>query len=519
MALVSPRYCYQSRLTCLSTDSVRRSGSFSSRVGKGTKVVKRNHRSGLPVYELDFMGFRGKAPMFVIIRSIILLLGITASFPEVVLGDSFRESPRQVWQVGDQRWTIEAEQGYARWIEESVTEDFFLKYRIPIDCADVPYALRWIYARIAHLPAAATRWDGSLFGHWTTTWGALPTHREWHKDRRFLAALRSLIAETSTHTLPADTYPIRIDRESIQPGTLFFMAESHAGVVNSLVLDGSTVHPVQVWEATLPPKIRKMSPRNFFASEPKASFNSGLVRFRWPVFEDDRWTYRPAQEHPFFSEEQYDFGFMRANESFDEAVARKIDPTPHDPREKAELLVHSLYRRLKERIPLVHEGYQRCHKGGCPEDSSSWEVYSTPGRDGMIMIIVDHLQKLLAKLKDKEDILREMKALDLPISHDRNITLYDVFLNYQWLSPHPGDSVELRWGLKKCEMIHERLEEFERSMAFIEKKYRLTDPSYADFAQQLKFRKFLDLRQEGEQAECSDLPFLTRSGDTSPLDE
>ncbi len=90
-------------------------------------------------------------------------------------------------------------------MEKTVTEDFFIRYDIPVDCADVPYALRWIYARIAHLPAAATNEDGRLFGHWSTAWGHLPASQDWFRDQRFRRALLSMLEETSTKTIPADT--------------------------------------------------------------------------------------------------------------------------------------------------------------------------------------------------------------------------------------------------------------------------------------------------------------------------
>jgi hypothetical protein len=51
-------------------------------------------------------------------------------------------------------------------VEKNITEDFFIRYKIPIDCADVPCAARWIYARIAHLPAAASTKEGKLIGKW-----------------------------------------------------------------------------------------------------------------------------------------------------------------------------------------------------------------------------------------------------------------------------------------------------------------------------------------------------------------
>ncbi len=102
--------------------------------------------------------------------------------------DQVRESKDQVWEVGDRRWTVEEERRFEKWVEETITEDFFIRYQIPTDCADAVYAIRWIYARIAHLPAAATTREGRWIGHWSTDWKHLPTHPEWHMDERFRAA-------------------------------------------------------------------------------------------------------------------------------------------------------------------------------------------------------------------------------------------------------------------------------------------------------------------------------------------
>ena len=104
--------------------------------------------------------------------------------------------------MGDRRWTVEEEIRYGKWVEKNITEDFFIRYKIPIDCADVPYAVRWIYARIAHLPAAATTKDGKLIGHWSTEWGKLPTHPEWHKDIRFRKALLHML-DGDDHSNPS----------------------------------------------------------------------------------------------------------------------------------------------------------------------------------------------------------------------------------------------------------------------------------------------------------------------------
>src|SRR4030042_1950760 len=171
------------------------------------------------------------------------------------ISNGVKESSLQIWKVGDRRWTIQEESRFAKWVEKNITEDFFIRYKIPVDCADVPYAVRWIYARIARLPAAATTKDGKLIGHWSTEWGKLPTHPEWHKDLRFRKAFLHMLSETTTRTLRLDTYPVRIDPGSITPGTGFFITESHSGVIARVILDGRTAHPLQAWEATSPVKL------------------------------------------------------------------------------------------------------------------------------------------------------------------------------------------------------------------------------------------------------------------------
>ena len=193
---------------------------------------------------------------------LVLLLILLVSTP--CSGQALNESPDQVWQVGDRRWTVEEERRFEKWVEETMTEDFFIRYKISTDCADAVYAIRWIYARIAQLPAAATTRDGKRIGHWSTDWKHLPTHPDWDKDERFLAALFYLLPKTWTGTLPFDTYPVRISPDSVTPGTLFLVTESHTGIIGHVFLDGSQAHPLQTWESALPVKVQKLSSKYFF---------------------------------------------------------------------------------------------------------------------------------------------------------------------------------------------------------------------------------------------------------------
>jgi hypothetical protein len=431
---------------------------------------------------------------------LLILLTFTPGFSQTL-----NESPDQIWQVGDRRWTVEEEHRFEKWVEETITEDFFIRYKIPTDCADAVYAIRWIYARIAHLPAAATTRDGRQIGHWTAGWKYLPTHPDWDKDERFRAALHYLLPKTWTGTLPFDTYPIRISTDSVRPGTLFLVTESHTGIIGRVFLDGSQVHPLQTWESVLPVKVQKLSLRYFFSGRPDAKARSGLVKFRWPVSENGEWKYLPAEEHPFYSEEQYNPDFHKGSADFVESVARRIDSTNHAPMEKMEKVIGTVTGFLRERIPIVLAGYRQCGNGGCPEASELWEIHSTAGRDGLIFSLMDYLSEIIeSNHLDREMAKRMMESISIDISENRSVTLHHVYQNHLWLSPHPGDSIEARWGLKKCETIQAQTRTTNASIAFIEKTYRRKDPYYADFTIRTQQQLLARLSEEWTKSECKE---------------
>jgi hypothetical protein len=208
-----------------------------------------------------------------------------------------------------------------------------------------------------------------------------------------------------------------------------------------------------------------------------------------------------------YSEEQYTSGFYEDYADFVEAVAKRIDPTAYDPWQKMEKVLETITHFLKERIPIVLNGYQRCRKGGCPEGSALWEIHSTPGRDGMITLLMDHLHQIIeSNHLDQEAVKRNMEAILIPISRDRSVTFYHVYQNYLWLSPHPEDSIEARWGLKKCEMILSQIRSAKSSIAFVERTYRKRDHNYADFSIRQQREILRRLAEEWERSQCKETP-------------
>lgn len=441
--------------------------------------------------------------MSVICRCLIFLSCFLFFISDCPAAQPVGDSSDQVWQVESRRWNVIEEQRFAIWIESTINEDFFIDYNIPIDCADVPYAIRWIYARITHLPAAATMPDGQLIGHWSTVWKNLPTAKEWFRDKRFMRSLLHLLSRTSTKTLPADTYPIRIAQDAVMAGAVF-IGYGHAGLIGHIVLDGSTYSPVQTWEATLPRKIKKLSKKNYFAARADINIDSGLMRFRWPIASGNQWKYLPKEEHPFYSLKQYGPDFNHTGSFFGEEVAKRIDPTSYDPTDKARLIIGAIYDYLLERAALVQEGYRQCLDRDCAEGSYLWEAYSTPSRDDRLAFKINHLRRIIKNNKlDEGHLHKIMEGMVIPVKEELTVTVDYVVQNYRWLSHDPEDPIDARWGLRKCEMIRAEMGATLQALNFVKRRYSITNADYYERRRQMHLADLRRLQQDGERSGCN----------------
>jgi predicted outer membrane protein len=118
---------------------------------------------------------------------------------------------------------------------------------------------------------------------------------------------------------------------------------------------------------------------------------------------------------------------------------------------------------------------------------------------------MDHLSQVIElNHLDPEMAKGMMEAISIDISETRSVTLYDVYQNHLWLSPHPEDSIEARWGLEKCETFHALARTTNASIAFIEKTYRKKDPRYADFTIRTQQQLLGRLNEEWTRSECKE---------------
>jgi hypothetical protein len=290
----------------------------------------------------------------------------------------------------------------------------------------------------------------------------------------------------------------------VTPGTVFLTTEAHTGVIARIVLDGSTIHPLQTWESSLPVKRQKMKMRDFLMHNPNAANQSGLVKFRWLEMVDGQWRYIDRQAQPAYSEEQYGPAFFREARIYADAVAKRIDPKEHDPGERAERVIDFIVKMLDERVLIVLSGYGYCSENPCPEGSDMWEAYSTPLRDRKIRLLFWYLDKLLEQNHvDSKPLLAKMENVEFDIGNKRTIDLLHIYKNREWLSYDPDDSIEMRWGLAKCEMIRSRLRTLEESIHFVEANYGESDPGYARriVAQYEEERERLNEEEKASQCE------------------
>ena len=291
--------------------------------------------------------------------------------------------------------------------------------------------------------------------------------------------------------------------DAVRPGTVFYITESHSGLVRTIVLDGSAAHPIQTAEATLPCRVQKLKFKDFNSPDPEPQSHSGLVQFRWPTERNGRWEYLPAREQPYYSEEQYSPAFHEGYVDYIDAVAGRIDPKIYDPRERVEKILDVLSRRLKERIPIVLDGQSKCPRGHCPEGSVLWEIYSTPGRDESLIVAISHLEDILKQSQiDRESVLEKADRILLQISPDRCITVKHVLENAKWFSSDPEAPIAARWGLDKCDAIAMHIRSAEDSIRFIIETYAQKDPEFAERSLWVRRHDLDEMVEERRKSHC-----------------
>ncbi|RJP20802.1 MAG: hypothetical protein C4527_24520 [Candidatus Omnitrophota bacterium] len=220
----------------------------------------------------------------------------------------------EVW-IARESWNPQWENRYSDWLEIEVRPDFLRPTGLRVDCADLVYAFRAVFARTHGLPFMASSAEGKRYGHFSHHWDRFPTHENWKQDRRFCTFLNDLFKNiVSTRSLHHDTYPVALNPESICPGLLVYedLIAAHVAMVGQIRSD--TNLPVTFYESFIPgfEEFTVSGKTEVHLYGPTiAQTHSGIVAWKWPVESAGEWRYVPETEMPHFSEEQYadDFSY------------------------------------------------------------------------------------------------------------------------------------------------------------------------------------------------------------------
>jgi len=394
-------------------------------------------------------------------------------------------SNKQIWKIKN-TWSEQWEKEYARWIEESVSKEYLKDHGVSSDCADVAYALRWIFFRINYLPAANTlAGSGMLFTHesFKDEWKNLQTTNDWHHDELFLAALNYLLDNTYTHTLLADSYPVKITTDVLISGIIYLTLHGefgHTQIISKTNYQDSEQIPILLLSGTVPRAIRDMHEEMFSPTTHVSSDNGGLIQIRWPINISGAWKLVNKTQMPAYSEEQYASDYMGSEISFAFATFKRLNLN-YQPKLILNKQIDDVLEMIKRRIEIVEEGYRICQIEDCSPTTLNYENWSTPSRDNRISEAICAIDRFVVSSQDNHDLnllwQSSLKERFVEIN-DQQYSLEKIkyLWEYNLYSFDPRDSINIRWGAN-LDVIAQML--FQKTKDALEQRTRVINQQIA----------------------------------------
>lgn len=385
----------------------------------------------------------------------------TVEAPSVPKGEPTYElrnpAAGEIWEATE-TWSTEWEDRFAEWIRVNFDAKFFKRYGIKTDCADATVALRWIFSRVAGLPAGnRLAGGGGLMTNRSvrTAWKDLPTATDWYDDARFRAALEYVLVNTYTHSVNADAYPIEIGEKWLKEGAFHLElrnGDGHTRVFTEIARDGAA-WPLKDMYSNVPRKVRKLAVEPFTVYVQPPMNSGGILRHRWVRLADASATLVLPEEMPGYSLEQYRPDFFRhPTADFSVEVAARLRESL-DPLIGMRAVIENLERAISERKGLVEEGYALCAKEDCAPGTGNYEDWSTPSRDARIGQYFEQIANYPASLqgdnlKRAQELFaqeREKKLLKFDGKKLRYAELAAIW-KAKAFSSDPRDLPAKRWG-------------------------------------------------------------------------
>lgn len=306
-----------------------------------------------------------------LIFSISLLLGLSAQ--------------AAVWTDVNE-WSPAYEARFAEWVRTEWRVDFFARkslangqsnpyYGLRVDCADTVYSMRIIFSYENKLPFVIQdpTASGKTLSNKMSRWDS---QNENTRVRNFLWFMYETI---STRSLPNDTYPVAISRETIHSGGLMATTKKnhHSWTIKEILPIGV---PYLVYNSVvgansgygLQERQSWPNPDWVFEDGYSPAGNAGF-RYWKPI----AYISRPVWEVPGYSEEQYRIPLNK----WVRYVQGRLALRQETDNQMIARLMKTVCQGLTDRVPSVKEGLDYLSRNPRCMDYATYDTYSTPNRD------------------------------------------------------------------------------------------------------------------------------------------
>jgi hypothetical protein len=365
------------------------------------------------------------------------------------------------------------------------------KFYLYTDCADLPYIIRAYVAYKLRLPFGYVSKITSKGGDQRYSRGNKPCE---FKDQDYFSSPQKLFSQVTlinsgffrmaADVEDSDHYPVKIQPESIKPGTIFYDPDGHVAIVYKVREDGRLKvidgHPDQsISKPWFGKKFKRGTAKN----------GGGFKRWR-PLRYTSNGQIRRASNHniPDYSQtDQFQKSYSlkgRKNLSYYDYVRERLakNKVNYDPVSDFTFMMTDLYEDICYRAVAVNIAInkgisKKPHPGSLPWNiygtDGIWEEFSTPSRDARLkvafkdfydrtcdMVLALHAinpgaaRALAEKLLAKYIMLSPKFTVEYKDSqgNHRVLTFDDVANRLFRLSFDPYHSIEFRWGANPEEL-------------------------------------------------------------------
>lgn len=359
------------------------------------------------------------------------------------------------------------------------------KFYLNADCADLPYLIRAYVAYKLRVPFSYVSSVSGKGGDQRYSKGNRPVE---FRDQDYFSSPQQFFSKVilinsgyyrmSADTQNSDHYPVKIQPESIRPGTIYYDPDGHVAIVAKVMSDGR----IRVIDGH---PDRTISKPWFGAKFTRGSALNGGGFKRWrPLRYTTEGQVRRTSNHnisDYSAVEQYQKSYSWENSknlSYYDYIRARLAKTGHqlDPLSEFRNMMSDLYEDVVYRSVAVNicieKGVNRKpHPGSIPWNiygtDGLWEEFSTPSRDARLKVafrdfylrtqnlVLQYYQKsveqamLLARaMLEQYEILSPKFTVNYTDSSGkiRILDFDEVSERLFRLSFDPYHSIEYRWG-------------------------------------------------------------------------